>query len=35
MIENLPNYSGIKKYLNDIGFKLEKIFEENQIWSRP
>ena len=35
MIENLPNYSGIKKYLNDKGFKLEKIFEENQIWSRP
>ena len=35
MIENLPNYSGIKKYLNDQGFKLEKKFEENQIWSRP
>ena len=34
MIENLPNYSGIKKYLNDQGFKLEKKFEENQIWSR-
>ena len=35
MIKNLPNYSGIKRYLNDQGFKLEKEFEENQIWSRP
>ena len=35
MIEHLPNYSGIKKYLNYQGFKLEKKFEENQIWSRP
>ena len=35
MIKTLPNYSGIKKYLNEQGFKLEKEFEENQIWSRP
>ncbi len=35
MIKSLPNYSGIKKYLNEQGFKLEKEFEENQIWSRP
>ena len=35
MIENLPNYSEIKKYLNDKGFKLENKFEENQIWYRP
>ena len=35
MIENLQNYSGIQKYLNDHGFKLEKKFEENQVWSRP
>lgn len=34
MIENLPNYSGIKRYLKDQGFKLEKKFEENQVWSR-
>ena len=35
MIKTLPDYSGIKKYLNEQGFKLEKEFEENQIWSRP
>jgi FkbM family methyltransferase len=35
MIKTLPDYSGIKKYLNEQGFKLEKKFEENQIWSRP
>ena len=35
MIKNLPNYSKIKEYLINHGFKLEKIFEENQIWSRP
>ena len=35
MIKTLPNYSAIKKYLNEQGFKLEKEFEENQIWSRP
>ena len=34
-IKTLPDYSGIKKYLNEQGFKLEKEFEENQIWSRP
>jgi len=34
MIQNLPNYSGIKRYLKDQGFKLEKKFEENQVWSR-
>jgi hypothetical protein len=35
MIETLPNYSEIKKYLNDKGFELENKFEENQIWYRP
>ena len=34
MIEYLPNYSGIKKQLIDYGFKLEKKYDESQIWSR-
>jgi len=34
MIKSLPNYSEIKRYLNNQGFKLENKFEENQIWSR-
>ena len=34
MIEYLPNYSSIKKQLIDYGFKLEKKYDESQIWSR-
>ena len=34
MIEHLPNYSAIKNKLIDYGFKLEKKYDESQIWSR-
>ncbi len=34
MIDSLPDYQGINNFLLGHGFKLEKKFKENQIWSR-
>ena len=34
MIETLPNYFKIERYLDSHGFILDQNFGENQVWSR-